>query len=443
MTELDRRFHETWLGLVQPSAGLVVSLPVLVDKQCAERLGPEVQHRLAALCTQGDDRRIVDLDAFLRDFLDFSPDDFDAGDALAPELSLYVPEGRQTLRPTLALRHYEEPPPSDDPELTPAARAGRRYVALLWDIDVPDLDKPEIVTGPWHYPPIAKFERLLCQCRVPIGILTNRRELRLIYAPHGESSGWLAFRVADMLATGGRPILDALVMLLKRQRWFGVEESRALPAILFDSRRRQAEVTSALADQVFEALELLLRGFESAEERDRTSHLREALAENPDHVYGGLLTVLLRLVFMLFAEDRGLLPVDHDVYSEHYSVLGLFEQLQEDAGAFPDAMSRRFGAWSRLLAAWRAIFAGAAHGDLRMPSREGEFFDPSRYPFLEGYGLGGTSPLHFDLHEARAQVQVPSVDDLTVYRVLERLLYLERQRLSYRALDVEQIGTRP
>lgn len=54
-------------------------------------------------------------------------------------------------------------------------------------------------------------------------------------------------------------------------------------------------------------------------------------------------------------------------------------------------MSRRFGAWSRLVAAWRAIFAGAAHGDLHMPSREGEFFDPSRYPFLEGYGLGGSS----------------------------------------------------
>ena len=446
MTELDRRFHETWLGLVQPSAGLVVSIPVLLDKQCAVRQGPEVQHHLAELCTEGDVRRITDLDAFLKKLLGLAPEDFDRGDALPEDLSLYVPEGRQTLRPTLALRHYgtppgDPPPATDDPELTPAARAGRRYVALVWDIDVPDLDKPEDRTGPWHYPPIAKFERLLRQCRVPIGILSNRRELRLIYAPHGESSGWIAFRVADMLATGGRPILDALVMLFHKHRWFGVEEERALPAILFESRRRQAEVTSALADQVFEALEILLRGFESAEERDRTSHLREALAENPDHVYGGLLTVLLRLVFMLFAEDRGLLPVDHDVYAEHYSVLGLFEQLQADAGAFPDAMSRRFGAWSRLVAAWRAIFAGAAHGDLRMPPREGEFFDPSRYAFLEGYGLGGTSPLHFELHDERARVQVPSVDDKTIHDVLERLLYLERQRLSYRALDVEQIGS--
>lgn len=453
MSELDRNFHDTWIGLAQPSAGLVVSIPVLVEKQCAARLGPEVQRLLAALCTLGDIREIVDFDIFLRELFDLQPQDFDRGDALPQDLELYVPEGRQLLRPTLALRHYGELHDTlqnlpDAPDLTPAAQAGHGYTALIWDLAAADsrgaglsLDKPEDITGPWHYPPIAKFERLLRQCRVPIGLITNRRELRLVYAPHGESSGWIAFRVGDMLSTGGRPILDAMIMLLHKQRWFGVEEARALPAILFDSRRRQAEVTSALADQVFEALETLLRGFEAAAERDRSTDLRETLAEAPDQVYGGLLTVLLRLVFMLFAEDRGLLPVEHDVYAKNYSVLDLFEQLQADAGAFPDAMSRRFGAWSRLLAAWRAIFAGAAHGDLHMPPREGEFFDPSRYPFLEGYGLGGSSPLHFDLHDERAHVRVPSVDDLTIYRVLERLLFLERQRLSYRALDVEQIGS--
>ena len=449
MSELDRHFHDTWIGLAQPSAGLVVSIPVLIEKQCAAHLGPEVQRLLTALCTQGDIRQVIDLDTFLRELLNFQPEDFDRGDALPQDLELYVPEGRQLLRPTLALRHYDPPKDlSDAPDLSPAAQAGRNYTALIWDLAAQDprgadvsLDKPEDITGPWHYPPIAKFERLLRQCRVPIGLITNRRELRLVYAPHGESSGWIAFRVGDMLSTGGRPILDAMIMLLHKQRWFGVEEARALPTILFDSRRRQAEVTSALADQVFEALETLLRGFEAAAERDRSTDLYETLAEAPDQVYGGLLTVLLRLVFMLFAEDRGLLPVEHDVYTKNYSVLDLFEQLQADAGAFPDAMSRRFGAWSRLLAAWRAIFAGAAHGDLHMPPREGEFFDPSRYPFLEGYGLGGSSPLHFDLHDERARVRVPSIDDLTIYRVLERLLFLEHQRLSYRALDVEQIGS--
>jgi hypothetical protein len=79
------------------------------------------------------------------------------------------------------------------------------------------LDKSEAVTGSWDYPPAAKFDRLLRHVRVPIGLLTNRREVRLVYAPHGESSGSLTFRLDDMAAVGGRPILDAFVMLLSRQ----------------------------------------------------------------------------------------------------------------------------------------------------------------------------------------------------------------------------------
>jgi len=37
MTDLEQRFHETWLGMVQPIEGLVVSVPVLVEAQCMAR----------------------------------------------------------------------------------------------------------------------------------------------------------------------------------------------------------------------------------------------------------------------------------------------------------------------------------------------------------------------------------------------------------------------
>lgn len=43
--------------------------------------------------------------------------------------------------------------------------------------------------------------------------------------------------------------------------------------------------------------------------------------------------MLLRLVFVLYAEDRGLLPVETRSYAESFSVLALFEQLQQDHGA--------------------------------------------------------------------------------------------------------------
>jgi len=48
---------------------------------------------------------------------------------------------------------------------------------------------------------------------------------------------------------------------------------------------------------VLAALYELVRGFQAADEQSKNILLREVLAENPNHVYGGLLTVLMRLVF--------------------------------------------------------------------------------------------------------------------------------------------------
>lgn len=213
---------------------------------------------------------------------------------------------------------------------------------LIWDLpEGLPFDKPETSTGPWDYPPAAKFDRLLRHCRVPIGLLTNRRALRLFYTPHGESTGTISFKIEDMASVGGRPILDAFVMLLSATRFFGVAEEQQLPTLLAESRKRQANVTNELADQVFEALAILLDGFQAAAERDGWQSLNEALEREADHLYGGLLTVLLRLVFLLYAEDRDLLPVESDFYADNLSTLGLFDELQEDHGSFPDSMSRR------------------------------------------------------------------------------------------------------
>jgi hypothetical protein len=447
VTDPEVRFHQEWLGLIQPSEGLVVSIPALVDAQCMARQTPAVQQRLLDLCPvvdpESEARAIRELPEFLAGMLGLTPDLFDSGEALPEDLSLYVPEGHQTLRPTLALRRLGAAPaePGNGPSEaeTPASRAGAGYVMLV--LDLPDglpLDKPETVTGSWDYPPAAKLDRLLRHVRVPIGLLTNRREVRLLYAPHGETSGSLTFRIADMAAVGGRPLLDAFVMLLSVQRFFAVAREHQLPALLADSRRRQANVTNELAEQVFLALEILLRGFEGAAERDGSRLLDEAARREDDHLYGGLLTVLLRLVVLLYAEDKGLLPVEHPLYQEHLSVFGLFEQLQRDAGLYPDSMARRFGAWDRLLALFRAVYRGVRHGDLHLPPRRGDLFDPDAYPFLEGWSSGGSAP--FD-EERRAAVKVPSIDDGTVFEVLRKLVFLQGQRLSYCSLDVEQIGS--
>jgi hypothetical protein len=446
MSDLEVQFHQTWLGMVQPSEGLVVSVPVLVQAQCMQKQERTLQEAFIKNTYEpllGDQhwRVIADLPALFQTVLDLPPDQFDAGDALPKPLRLYVAEGKQELRPTCALKRRGAPQqkPKEEADLPAAALAGQGYLALVWQVPPEvDLDKPETVTGPWLYPAQAKFDRLLRECRVPIGLLSNGREIRLVYAPHGESSGFLSFRVEDMASVGGRPIFDAFVMLLGRARWFSVSEDQQLPALLEQSRRQQANVTNDLSSQVFEALEELLAGFAAAAERDPQSLLRRALEEEPEgHVYSGLLTVLLRLVFTLYCEDRGLLPVESELYGKHYSVLGLYEELEKDHGRFPDSMDRRYGAYARLVSLFRAIYLGVSHGDLELPARRGDLFDPNRYPFLEGW-FAGSAPVD---QEGCAAIALPAISDGTVYRVLKNLIVLGGQRLSYRALDVEQIGS--
>ena len=85
MSDVDRYFHETWLGMVQPVDGLVVSIPVLVDAQCMERQPPHVQQKLVDLCPPTrkgeagpEGYTIATLQGLFSGLLGFTPDSFDA-----------------------------------------------------------------------------------------------------------------------------------------------------------------------------------------------------------------------------------------------------------------------------------------------------------------------------------------------------------------------------
>lgn len=285
----------------------------------------------------------------------------------------------------------------------------------------------------WHVTPQARFERLLRETEIPAGLLFNGTDLRLVYAPPGETSGHLTFPVRAMCEVAGRPIFAALHMLLSAERLFTLPRAQRLPAILAESRKYQNLVSTKLAGQVLNALYELLRGFQAAHDQSNGALLRELLRDDPDQVYAGLLTTLLRLVFLLYAEDRGTLP-DAQVYVGHYSVTGLFERLRNEDNRYHDSMNQRYGAWAQLLSLFRLVYDGASHGDVRLPPRHGGLFDPDRFPFLEGRKPGSRAA-------SSGRLKPPKVPDGTCFRVLTELLILDGERLSYRTLDVEQIGS--
>ena len=430
-TDYELRVHRDWIGLLQP-VGLVVSPPALFAAQAfPDKNILKEQQALVALITppvRGGSNQAPPLplpfEALATQVLGWKPSKLaggSSGPALSEKLELVLPEFGETLRPTYAVAALPED--------------GADWMMLIDELaDGTSLDEPPAEdTKKWRASPEVRFERLLRETGVPIGILTNGRFIRLVYAPRGESSGHITWPVHRLGTALDRDMLSALCMLLGSARLFALPRDQRLPHILKESRKYQNVVSTKLAGQVLEALSELLRGFQAANEASKGGLLDRTVREDANHVYGGLLAVLLRLVFILYAEERGLLS-SSAAYVRNYSLVGLFDKLRVDAGRFPDTMDQRYGAWSRLLVLFRMVHDGARRGDLHLPPRYGHLFDPDGWAFLEG------RPYRVN-RVMGAPVDVPKVPDGVVLRVLEKLLLLGSDRLSYRALDVEQIGS--
>ena len=128
MNDIERRYHETWLGMAQPIEGLVVSVPVLVDAQCMLRLPLSEQHKLVAL-TGEQSPRVEDVPRFLREVLGYPDGSFVT--ELPEALRLDIVEGQQTLVPTRGLLRRGPPParPEGLPDdSTPTSRAAEPFV---------------------------------------------------------------------------------------------------------------------------------------------------------------------------------------------------------------------------------------------------------------------------------------------------------------------------
>ena len=427
------RDHLEWLGFIQPT-GLVVSAHALEQAGAIlNRRDIEGQRRLEECVempapARGEDPFpfLPDFETFARRVLDwsFEPAGYAGGGAcpIPPELELALPEYGETLRPEFAVRER-------DPG---GGRAHWQLLVSVLDSET-DLDRVVRKGSSLDASPHGRLERLLRETRVPAGLIFGGRTIRLLSAPRGESSGWMDFHVGDMLSTAGRPLVAAMRLLLRESRLLTGPVEHRLAGLLEASRKYQNVVSERLSEQVLHGLYELLRGFEQAHQKSHGNLLAHELEQDPDNVYRALLTVILRLVFLLYAEERGMLTAD-PTFAAHYSIVGLHERLREDAGLYPDTMDDRYGAWAQLLALFRMVHDGAKSGAMHLPGRRGALFNPSRFPFLEGW-LGSGAP------QVTQAIEPPLVPDGTIYRVLEKLLVLDGERISYRALDVEQIGS--
>lgn len=232
----------------------------------------------------------------------------------------------------------------------------------------------------------SKFLTLLRGTKVPFGIFTNGHQLRLVYAGldydcyvEWDLSRW--FEEESGLAQ-----LAGFVSLCGQSAMYKTDtDPYPLATVVLNSRTRQGELSEVLGEQVRSAVELLLSSFDKAARThpdllellriEPTTNRRLSESEVLHALYIASIRVMMRMVVVLFAEARELLPRNMEDYNASYGIEGLFASLEEAARHGGEEELREMtSAWPRLLALFNVTYQGSPAPDIPINRYGGELF---------------------------------------------------------------------
>ena len=425
--------HNDWLNLVEVS-GPFLALPVLMDALPAGLDKPERELTAdlwRALTEWSDEDHGGATDPavheawvryVLEHVLEFDRDILVREGDVLDTWTVEVLEHDATMTPDLVIRDPE------DEEGT---------ARLLVTVVAPDVSVAEPPETGWSASPAERMESLLKGVEARLGIVTNGDQWTLVHVAEGENTGFATWY--SSLWREEPLTLRSFITLLGMRRFFAVAKNETLQALLDRSREDQQGVTTQLGKQVRRAIEILIQQIDRVD-HDRDGRLLEGMTE--ERLYESAVTVMMRLIFLFYAEENDLLLLGDDFYDQNYAASTLREQLQATADESGEEILERFhDAWPRLLSTFRAVHTGVEHEQMRLPAYGGDLFDPDRYPFLEGREPGTTW-----VDETADPLPI---DNRTVLHLLNAIQTLEvkvpgggreSRPLSFRALDVEQIG---
>ncbi|MBB2769106.1 UNVERIFIED_ORG: hypothetical protein GGE11_000001 [Mycolicibacterium obuense] len=331
-------------------------------------------------------------------------------DELPAEFEIHSPGEQVRIRADGGLRGQE----SDE------VAALLRVVSPTEDLRGPGLDG-------WAATEIDRMAALLRQAGVPIGLVTDGRWWGIVWAEEGTATG---SGIVDAVTWGEEPLLrDAFLTLIDQQLLRAKNADHRLARLLQRSELEAEEITEALGTQVRKSVELLVQAFSETRLLAAENGEPDPLTEKPDDVYQAAVTVMMRVVFLLFAEERGMLPTER-LYWDSYAIRELLDDLKGRALAHgEESLDETHDVWHRLLAVSDALYFGVNYDEMRMPAYGGSLLDPARFPWLTAT----------DQHGLRVQVS-----DRVMLHVLESVQEAkvrgEARRISFRDIDVEQIG---
>ncbi|HEX4914757.1 MAG TPA: N-6 DNA methylase [Vicinamibacterales bacterium] len=230
-------------------------------------------------------------------------------------------------------------------------------------------------------------------------LISNGHSLRIVDCTRAWMRKGIEFDLGSMNTS---PASLAALWLLANAAALSTRDARSLPSIIERSETHALRVCTSLGDGVLSALPRLASGLARHDQRPSRATLDEAL------------TVVYRILFLLFAEAHGMVPVWNEIYRDAYSV---------------DMLARRAlrgttrGAWAALRAISRLAHAGCHAGDLAVTAFNGRLFSPRHTPLIEQRRVPDTLASEILLAVATEHTRSG------------------RRRISYFDLGVEQLGS--
>ena len=239
-----------------------------------------------------------------------------------------------------------------------------------------------------------------------LALVTNGHQWRLIFAGL-DYDAWCEWDVDLWFEEGSLSPQVAALRTLLRPDLFIPEAGDATPLLLQairNTRKGQAELSEVLGERVREAVEILIQGHgetlhklvEDPQEFITSSGIdladltgvsrtevhaddyKDIFGAEPADIYRAACRIAMRLVVILFAEARELLPLSNPVYHENYGLNGLLERLEREAVHGAGRMANQHSAWTRILALFRLVREGSHHPDLPVPAYGSELFAPGK-----------------------------------------------------------------
>lgn len=265
--------------------------------------------------------------------------------------------------------------------------------------------------------PAQQIDTYLRYSELPWGILTDGRYWRLYERNTSKYNYYYEVDLESLLDLEDSSAFLYFYLFFRQSAF----TTGWLNQVLKGSQDYAEALRDSLEEEVFKALEAIAQGFlDYKRNRFDKSPTPETLAT----IYNESLILLYRLLFIFYAESRGILPIENQKYARRS-----LREMTKDAehmAKFPDSVGMND---SKLYARLSDLFFSIDEGDEQydIPAYNGRLFSESEHPFLADKKVG-------DQYLSQAIEKLARID-------VQRGRKTERVSVDYQDLEVSHLGT--